>query len=116
MLFTLFQQSSIIINMDTNKGSNLFQYLRDKYGRMVLNCLEIVNLLSRKWLIIGTIDALHLSASRLGSHLSVVKLKISYNSKWPEVIKSYTKLKDNCCMIERGISTEYWICMSKIDF
>ena len=85
--------------MDTNKDSNLFRCLRDKYGEgIVLNCLEIGDLLSRKWWIIETIDALHLSASRLGSHLSVVKLKIPYNSKLPEVIKSYTKLKDNCCM------------------
>ena len=84
--------------------------------RIVLNCLEIGNLLSRKWQIIEIINALHLGALRLGSHLSVAKSRTPYNSKQPDVITSYTKLKDNCCMTESGILTEYWMCMGMIDF
>ena len=60
---TLFQQSRKIINMDTNKGSDVFKYLRDKYGEDSVKILVIGNLQSRKWQIRGTIDALHLNVS-----------------------------------------------------
>ena len=45
--------------MDTNNVSNIFRYLRDKYGKKVSGCIDYGNLQLRKLWTIETIGELH---------------------------------------------------------
>ena len=96
--------------MDINNGSNIFKYLKDKYGE------EIVGL-PRNWE--NTIKKM--AAFRNHRHFSLRCLKVRItpvrcNLKHLLHFKSSTRWTDNCCMIESEASIKYWKIWKKHQF
>ena len=101
--------------MDTNKGSNLVKYLKDKYGE------DSVKLLRNWEFIVKMADY----RNHRCFTLRCIKVRItSFSCKIKNPLQFKTarnyhiihKAEINCCMTESEILTQYWICRSIIDF
>ena len=100
--------------MDTNKVSNLFKYLKDKYGEESIRLHRFWEITIKKMVDYRNHRTFMLRCIRLESLWSVVELGTHYMLKQQKVIILSRKLKDNYCM--KGLETlpGLYKCMSII--
>ena len=99
--------------MDSNKVSNLFSYIRHKYGE------DCVRLLS-EWEI--TIKKMadyrchrRFTLKCIKASVTPVSCKLKNPLKTRKVMISFTKQKNNFCMKELETSIIFWTCTRKPD-
>ena len=90
--------------MDSNKDSNLFSYIRNKYGEECVR-LKMSDYRNHRRFTLKCKKA----------SVTPVSRKLKNPLKTREVMTSYTKQKNIFCMKESETSIIFWTCMSKPD-
>ena len=93
--------------MDINKDNNILKYLKDKYGEEVVRLVRVWENTIKKMADIRNYRCFTLRCIKARLTPVSCKLKVHFSSKQLNVIKSFTRQKDNCCMTESEAETIY---------